>query len=368
MISCIIALMDREENLEKMLPSWTKVEEIKDFVIVDWSSKEPVIKNPVIQAQMEKHKNIKVIRVENQSYYYRCLALNLANSYTEKNNKILLKLDADYTNIDSSWLKFQSINNEELVNYFICGNGIFNIASVGFLFVNKRNFNEVNGYNENLRPMWGYEDEDIQARLSKLKGLRYSFFWEHQQKNPEFIKITEFDIKPTTVQVYEVMVPNGGTSGCFITMSNNPGSLNDPCEYVTLDGATITLKESCEVCLSGIQINCAESGTKPLISIVDRIGKEYEQNEYVYAYYDTYTSKYIILDGVSSAYEILGTITRFDYGDPGDAPSYAWLRVEKVTRGSNKDLIGKTIKVTNDLGYDLLSGCTAKGVATKFIT
>jgi len=193
MISCIIALMDREENLEKMLPSWTKVEEIKDFVIVDWSSKEPVIKNPVIQAQMEKHKNIKVIRVENQSYYYRCLALNLANSYTEKNNKILLKLDADYTNIDSSWLKFQSINNEELVNYFICGNGIFNIASVGFLFVNKRNFNEVNGYNENLRPMWGYEDEDIQARLSKLKGLRYSFFWEHQQKNPEFIKIPFFD-------------------------------------------------------------------------------------------------------------------------------------------------------------------------------
>ena len=181
---------------------------------------------------------------------------------------------------------------------------------------------------------------------------------------PAYIKITEYDIKPTTGQVYEVQVPNGGASGCFITMSN----YNDPCEYVTLNGATITLKQSCEVCLSGIQINCAESGTKPLISIVDRIGKEYEQNEYVYAYYDTYTSKYIVLDGVSSAYEILGTITRFDYGNPGDPPGYAWLSVEKVTRGSNKDLIGKTIKVTNTLGYDLLPGCTAKGVATKFIS
>lgn len=193
MISCIVALMNREENLEKMLPSWTKVDEIKDFVIVDWSSRNPIINNSVVQEQMGKYKNIKVIRVENQSHYYRFLALNLAYSYTEKSNKILLKLDADYTNIDSSWLKFQSINNGELINYFICGDGVFDNTSVGFLFVNKRNFDEVNGYNENLRPMWGYEDEDIQARLSKLKGLRYSFFWEHQQKNPEFMKIPFFD-------------------------------------------------------------------------------------------------------------------------------------------------------------------------------
>lgn len=185
--------MDREENLEKMLPSWTRVEQIKDFVIVDWSSKRPVIENSTIQEQIIKHKNIKVIRVENQPYYHRCLALNLANSYTEKSNKILLKLDADYLNIDSSWLKFQSIQNEELVNYFICGDSFLNFTSTGFLFVNKRNFNEVNGYNENLIPMWGYEDEDIQIRLSSLKGLRYSCFWEHHQKNPEFKKIIFFD-------------------------------------------------------------------------------------------------------------------------------------------------------------------------------
>lgn len=193
MISCITAVMNREENLAKMLPSWTKVEKIKDFVIVDWSSKEPVIKNPVIQEQMAKHKNIKLIRVEGQSYYYRSQPFNLANSYTDQNNKILLKLDVDYVSIDDSWLDFQSIYREELLNYFICGDAIFNPESEGFLFVNKRDFNAVNGYNENLLPMYAYEDEDIKNRLSKLKGLRVKAAWAHELEEKEFLKISFFD-------------------------------------------------------------------------------------------------------------------------------------------------------------------------------
>jgi len=185
--------MNREENLAKMLPSWTKVDKIKDFVIVDWSSKEPVINNSIIKEQMAKYKNIKIIRVEGQTYYHRCQAFNLANSYTDKNNKILLKLDVDYVNIDSSWLEFQSIYNGELLNYFICGDVIFNIESEGFLFVNKRDFNEVNGYNENLLPMYAYEDHDIKKRLSKLTGLRRKLAWKHEMKEIELLKISFFD-------------------------------------------------------------------------------------------------------------------------------------------------------------------------------
>ena len=193
MISCITSVMNREENLAKMLPTWTKVDKIKDFVIVDWNSRNPIINNPIIQEQMAKYKNIKIIRVEGQTYYHRCQAFNLANLYTDQNNKILLKLDADYMSIDDSWLNFQSTSNNELLNYFICGDSIFNPESVGFLFVNKRNFNEVNGYNENLLPMYGYEDEDIKFRLSKLKGLRVRHAWAHELVNPEFMKISFFD-------------------------------------------------------------------------------------------------------------------------------------------------------------------------------
>ena len=194
MISCITAVMNREENLAKMLPTWTKVDKIKDFVIVDWSSRNPIINNSIIQKQMAKYKNIKIIRVEGQTYYYRSQPFNLANSYTDQNNKILLKLDVDYMSIDDSWLDFQKIyDNNELLNYFICGDAIFNPESEGFLFVNKRNFNEVNGYNENLLPMYAYEDEDIKFRLSKLKGLRVRHAWAHELVNPEFLKIPFFD-------------------------------------------------------------------------------------------------------------------------------------------------------------------------------
>jgi hypothetical protein len=193
MISCITAVMNREENLAKMLPTWTKVDKIKDFVIVDWSSRNPIINNSVIQEQMAKYKNIKVIRVEGQTYYYRSEPFNLANSYTDQDNKILLKLDVDYMSIDDSWLNFQATSNNELLNYFICGDAIFNPESEGFLFVNKRNFNEVNGYNENLLPMYAYEDEDIKLRLSKLKGLRFRGAWAHELVNPEFMKISFFD-------------------------------------------------------------------------------------------------------------------------------------------------------------------------------
>ena len=183
MISCITSVMNREENLAKMLPTWTKVDKIKDFVIVDWSSRNPIINNFIVKEQMAKYKNIKIIRVEGQTYYHRCQAFNLANLYTNQNNKILLRLDVDYMSIDDSWLNFQPTSNDELLNYFICGDAIFNPESEGFLFVNKRNFNEVNGYNENLLPMYGYEDEDIKFRLSKLKGLRTRSSWAHELGN-----------------------------------------------------------------------------------------------------------------------------------------------------------------------------------------
>ena len=52
MISCIVSVMNRTPQLEQMLPSWTQVKEINDFVIVDWSSDIPIIENYIVQQQM----------------------------------------------------------------------------------------------------------------------------------------------------------------------------------------------------------------------------------------------------------------------------------------------------------------------------
>ena len=139
--------MNRTDRLEQMLPSWTKVNKIKDFVIVDWASKEPIINSKIIQDQIKQYPNIKIVRVENQKYFYRCLAWNLANRYTNPENKILLKLDVDYLNIDDSWIKYLTYSNNELKNYFITGCGTFYRSSTGFLLINKKDFGK--GYNEN---------------------------------------------------------------------------------------------------------------------------------------------------------------------------------------------------------------------------
>jgi predicted glycosyltransferase involved in capsule biosynthesis len=175
--------MNRTDRLEKMLPSWTKINKIKDFVIVDWSSEEPVINNKILNQEISKNHNIKVVRVENQKYFYRCLAWNLANRYTNPQNKILLKLDVDYVNIDESWMNYLKIHNSELFDYFITGSYEFLDHSLGFLLVNKKNFGK--GYNENALPVWGFEDIELVRRIeqdtnvSNLKGYRE---WNNLQK------------------------------------------------------------------------------------------------------------------------------------------------------------------------------------------
>ena len=183
MMSCITAVMDREQALEQMLPSWTKVEKIKDFVIVDWNSPKPIIENSTIQKQMKEYGNIKIIRVEDEKYFYRCLAWNLAFQNTNPENKILLKLDADYINLNDSWMNhlhlYQPLGNNDvfLNDYFITGSYQFMSCSLGFLLVNKKDFGL--GYNENLQPVWGFEDEDIIKRIEK-------------QFNPEWKNYREF--------------------------------------------------------------------------------------------------------------------------------------------------------------------------------
>jgi len=188
MISCIIALKNRTDRLEQMLPTWTKISSIKDFVIVDWASDEPIINNDVVKKQMELY-NIKVIRVEDEKYYYRCLALNLAYKHTDSKNKILLKLDVDYVNKDESWLNYQKIENGELINYFITGCATFYGNSMGFLFINKKHFGQ--GYNENLKPIWGYEDEDLYDRALQQK-IEVKTWW---QEFKSLQRVIFFDIE-----------------------------------------------------------------------------------------------------------------------------------------------------------------------------
>lgn len=166
MLSAIMAVMNKEKVFEKTLPSWTKVLQITDFVIVDWSSEKPIIENKIVQEQIEKFKNIKIVRVEGQKYYKHIFAYNLASQYTHQKNKILLKLDADYFNLNSEWINFLALKKDHsLDDYFITGSSRFASGTTGFLVVNKTDFGK--GFNENIIPTYGVDDLSLIETLSK---------------------------------------------------------------------------------------------------------------------------------------------------------------------------------------------------------
>ena len=198
LFSAIVAVKDRTDRLEIMLPSWMRCNKIFDFVVVDWGSKIPVVESQVIQEQMSYYPNLKIIRVEDQEHFYRCKALNLARKHTNQRMKILLKLDVDYVNIDHGWMDIfdgQNIwyntkdNTHELGNYFIVGSN-FSRSSFGFMVVDKWAFDKAGSYNENLLPIWGYEDDDLYQRLCLVesqKDCNNALRQTHLEKIPFFL-------------------------------------------------------------------------------------------------------------------------------------------------------------------------------------
>jgi predicted glycosyltransferase involved in capsule biosynthesis len=162
--------MNRTEILEQMLPSWAKIESIKDIVVVDWSSKIPIMENENIQKILKQFNKIKIVRVEDEKFFHICKSNNIGFQFTDKQNRILLKVDVDHVNIDESWIDYLALQEGRdgklrLRNYFLIGSCRFYRGTNGFLLVNKKIFKMVKGYNENYTPGWGGEDTDLYERI-----------------------------------------------------------------------------------------------------------------------------------------------------------------------------------------------------------
>jgi hypothetical protein len=195
--------MNRTEKLEQMLPTWAKVESIKDIVVVDWSSKIPIIESENIQKILKKFNKIKIVRVENEKFFHICKSNNIGFQFTNNQNRILLKLDVDYVNIDESWMNNLALKEGpdgrfRLKNYFLIGSCRFYRGTNGFLLVNKKIFEVVKGYNENYTPGWGGEDTDLYERIYDLTKKLENEYILHKKilpPNQRHYKIIFFDIK-----------------------------------------------------------------------------------------------------------------------------------------------------------------------------
>jgi FkbM family methyltransferase len=189
-VSLICACKNRNKPLQVSLQSWLLFDEIKEIIIVDWSSEES------LEHLTKLDSRIKVITVPNKTYFNQPQPLNLAASLATGDS--ILKFDIDYI-INPYWNFFEGYQIDE--NSFLSGkpnyehpeqlkDGMIDYKSmsieeifkycelyspyfkslIGLLHVKRENFNKCNGYNESLGEFYGFEDEELHTRL-EMMGL-----------------------------------------------------------------------------------------------------------------------------------------------------------------------------------------------------
>ena len=168
-ISLICACKNRNEALKVSLNSWLNYKEIKEFIIVDWSSDES------LRELIHLDPRIKVINVPNQIYFNQPQPLNLAAKIST--GDYILKVDTDYIlNPYHDFFGHYKIDNQS----FLCGQHDYEqdeIASSpyfkylrGLLYISRENYLKVGGYNEIHTQYYAYEDDEIVSVLPYVAG------------------------------------------------------------------------------------------------------------------------------------------------------------------------------------------------------
>jgi glycosyltransferase involved in cell wall biosynthesis len=167
-ISLVVAVRNRTDNLIKCFPSWFNIDLINEYIIIDFSSDESLLENPTISSWVDTY-GVKVVRVEGETQFNLGKAYNLAFDYATNNN--VLKIDADYINLDSSWLKQFAIRQPES-KYFIHGHFDFGFHLSGLCFMRKHIFKK---YREDLSG-YGYDEVDMYQRCQDAGAKPILFF------------------------------------------------------------------------------------------------------------------------------------------------------------------------------------------------
>ena len=187
-VSLICACKNRIDALRVSLNSWVRFKEIKEIIIVDWNSDQP------IDFLLDHDPRIKIIRTPKEEYFNQPQPLNLALDFAT--GDYVMKVDCDY--IINPYYSFfdnykvnddnfvcgeyvNSINESELppgFNYFDLGIDDFRCYEksyspiykflIGLLYIKRSNLLKIGGYNENLNYWYAFEDEEIFARLDLL--------------------------------------------------------------------------------------------------------------------------------------------------------------------------------------------------------
>ena len=192
-VSVICACKNRYNALRVSLSSWLAFDEIKEIIIVDWNSDEP------INHLSKLDKRIKIVRVEGEKYFNQPQPLNLAASIAT--GDYILKLDCDYIinpyfeffehykidensflcgqddyeckheywneNLQGYAVNFNQMDVGELMRYSHTYSPLFKYLT-GLCFVTRENYWKVGGYDERMGKYYAFEDDQMTKRLTMM--------------------------------------------------------------------------------------------------------------------------------------------------------------------------------------------------------
>jgi hypothetical protein len=171
-VSVATCSMNRSESLMESIETWNSINEIKEIIVLDWSSSVPIRYSDLPEAKSGK--DIKLVRVENQEHWVLTHAFNLAISFARFDK--LLKLDSDVL-LDESFLSSHKLKPSSFYrgNWQIARNEN-ELHLNGQLYCRTQDFWKVNGYHEGI-VTYGWDDSDIYSRLSEsgLKPLDFNY-------------------------------------------------------------------------------------------------------------------------------------------------------------------------------------------------
>jgi hypothetical protein len=144
-VSVVNCCRNRTENILKALPTWLVHKEIREVIIIDWTSDDPVSES--LKENGFKDDRIKVIRVENEPRWILSYAFNLGFRMAQYDR--ILKIDADITLKENFFDK-----NPLIAGTFIAGDwtkaekGQEHIN--GFFYIKIKDILKIKGFNDSF--------------------------------------------------------------------------------------------------------------------------------------------------------------------------------------------------------------------------
>ena len=164
--SLVTCCMNREANLLRALDSWLACPDLREIIIVDWSSEHPV--SAALQRTGISDPRVRVLRVNDEPRWILSYAFNVG--FRAASCSRILKADADIVLAPEFFQKNQLSKGQFIAgNWRTAAEGQSHVN--GFFYVHKSDLAAVAGFNEFITT-YGWDDDDIYARLSETGLIR----------------------------------------------------------------------------------------------------------------------------------------------------------------------------------------------------